>query len=146
MTIRNLSRYYFIKKEIDQLEEQLKELSDSVIGSPAISGMPSSHGNTSPIEQLIIKKNKLEEKLLRKKNELLEEQIYIENYLETIKDERIRIIIRERFINCKKWEEIGRAMYFDRTTPYYAVKRYLKGNKEDEKENDDMGEIRVNKK
>lgn len=146
MTIRNLSRYYFIKKEIEQLEEQLKELNDSVLGSPAISGMPTTHGNTSPIEQLIIRKNKLEQKLLHKKNELIEEQEYIENYLETIEDSRIRIIIRERFINCKTWEEIGREMYFDRTTPYYAVKKYLKGNKEDEKENDDMGEIRVNKK
>lgn len=143
MTIRTLSRYYFIRKEIEQLREQLEELNNSVIGSPTISGMPSSHSNSSPVEQLIIKKNKLEEKLLRKTNELVEEQEYIENYLETIDDSRIRIIMRERFINCKTWEEIGKAMYFDRTTPYYAVKKYLKGNNKDEKENDDMGGNKV---
>lgn len=126
MTIKKLSKYYYIKKEVVQLEEQLEELNSRVTGSPTLNGMPSSHGNVSQVEQLVIKKSKLEEKLLCKKIELIREQENIEDYLETIEDPGIRMIIRERFINCKKWAEIGREMYFDRTTPYYILKRYLK--------------------
>jgi len=131
MTIEELSKYYRIRQEIMQIENHLKEVDATILGSPNLDGMIKGNSPSSPVEKVIIKREKLLNKLNNKKIKLLDEQIRIENYLDEIDDENIRIIIRERFINLKNWEEIGELLHYDRTTPYYQLKQYLKkrGNK-----------------
>lgn len=133
MRLDELSKYYHIKLEIKQLEDNLKELDDTAIGSPLLTGMPHSQGNVgNPTESLILKKDKLLNILKKKQEKLYDEQIKIEEFLEEVQDSTIRIIIRARFIDCKSWTQIGKELNFDRTTPYYHLKKYLKShNKED---------------
>ena len=60
MTIDELSKYHVIKLEIEQIKANLKELDDTTIGSPKISGMPQGSGHVgNPVESLVIKKSKL---------------------------------------------------------------------------------------
>lgn len=133
MRLDELSKYYHIKLEIKQLEDNLRELDDTAIGSPILTGMPHSQGSVSnPTESLVLKKDKLLNLLKKKKEKLYDEQIKIEEFLEEVQDSTIRIIIRARFIDCKSWKQIGKELNFDRTTPYYHLKKYLKShNKED---------------
>ena len=57
MTIDELSKYHVIKLEIEQIKANLKELDDTTIGSPKISGMPQGSGHVgNPVESLVIKK------------------------------------------------------------------------------------------
>ena len=87
MTIDELSKYHVIKLEIEQIKANLKELDDTTIGSPKISGMPQGSGHVgNPVESLVIKKSKLEMILKKKQDKLLDEQLKIENFLETIED------------------------------------------------------------
>jgi hypothetical protein len=127
MTIDELSKYYSIKIEVDQIKSNLKELDSTSIGSSKISGMPKGTNEVSnPTENIAIKKLKLEEILKKKQDKLLTEQLKIENFLETIEDSNIRVIIRARFIDGKPWSVIGKELNFERTTPYYHLKKYLK--------------------
>lgn len=135
MTIKELSKYHSIKIEIEQLNANLKELDNTSIGSQELTGMP--HGTRSTesiVESIVVKKLKLENILEKKKAKLLDEQLKIENFLETVEDCTVRIIIRARFIDGKNWHQIGKELNFERTTPYYHLKKYLKGRIEDEKE------------
>lgn len=127
MTIKGLSKYHNIKVEIKQLEDTVEELESTIIGSSKITGMPTNiNGNSSPTERIGIKLAQLKSKIENKKESLIDEVHKIEDFLETIDEEEIRIIIRERFLNGKTWDEIAKKMITDRSTPYYRLKNYLK--------------------
>lgn len=127
MTIKELSKYHYIKLEINQLRDRITELDKTIIGSSKMSLMPRKTGDVSnPTEQLAEKRVKLVSILNKKYEKLYSEEIKIEKFLETIDDVKVRIIIRARFIDGKNWNTIGKELNFERTTPYYHLKKYLK--------------------
>ena len=122
--MKNLNKVYWLKKEIEQIADQIKEL--TFYQGASYSGIPSgSHNNTSPIERYVMKKERLMEKLQRKFDELVTEVQRIEEYIESIEDAEIRVIARKRFIENKDWQVIGDEMYMDRTTVSRKIKKYL---------------------
>lgn len=131
MTIQELSRYHAITIEIEQITKNLKELENTVISSKELNGMPKSSNIGSSVESLLLKKEKLENLLNEKKELLLDEHLKIENFLKTVQDDNIRIIIRSRFIDGKNWHDIAKSLNFDRTTPYYQLKKYLESIKDE---------------
>lgn len=135
MTIKELSKYNTIKLEINQLNKSIAELYSTILGSPILSDMPKSKNTSkSPIETLVIKKTKLEQLLQKKKNKLLDEQIKIEKFLETIEDNIIRVIIRSKYIDGKTWGQTAKELNFERTTIYYRLTKYLEERSQNEKE------------
>ena len=127
--MRGLNKVYWLKKEIEQITEQIKEL--TLYSSPSLSGIPSGSGSkSSPVELYVIKKERLTEKLKKKINELFEEVLRMEKYIEGIKDVEIRLIARKRFIENKDWQVIGDEMYMDRTTVSRKLKKYLEREKQ----------------
>ena len=127
--MKNLNKVYWLKKEIEQITDQIKEL--TVYKGSALSGMPGGSGdNSSPIERYVLKKERLMDKLQKKFDELVSEVQRIEEYIESIEDAEIRVIARMRFIENKDWQVIGDEMYMDRTTVSRKMKRFL------EREND----------
>lgn len=127
MTIKELSKYRDLKVEIPQLQDRITELEQTIVGSSKLTGMPSSGGTTSnPTERIGLKLVKLRTNLLKKMEELIDRETKIEDFLETVEDAKVRIIIRKRFFEGKSWNDIGRELSFERTTPYYHLKKYLK--------------------
>lgn len=127
MTIKELSKFHNIKTEIKQLEDTVKELESTIIGASKITDIPNIKSiNGSPTERIGIKLAQLKSKIESKKESLIDEAHKIEDFLTTVDEEEIRIIIRERFLNGKTWEVIGREFITDRSTPYYRLTKYLK--------------------
>ena len=126
--MKNLNKVYWLKKEIEQITDQIKEL--TVYQGASFSGVPSGSNNTtSPIERYVMKKERLMDKLQRKFDELVTEVQRIEEYIENIADVEIRVIARKRFIENKDWQVIGDEMYMDRTTVSRKMKKYLEREK-----------------
>ena len=90
-----------------------------------MSGMPHGSGVSDPLFNIMQKKEKLIEKLNKKIEQYLDELIRIESYIDNIENIEIRTIARMRFVQNKKWEDIGRAMHTDRTACYRKLKNYL---------------------
>lgn len=65
---------------------------------------------------------KLKTTLENKTDKLLDELNKIEDFLNTVDDGEIRIIIRKRFIEGKTWKEVSKDIIADRSTPYYKLK------------------------
>lgn len=127
MTIKELSKYRDLKVEIPQLQDRITELEQTIVGASKMTGMPSSRGTKSnPTERIALKIVKLRTNLLKKMEELIDRETKIEEFLETVDDAKVRIIIRKRFFEGKSWNDIGRELSFERTTPYYHLKKYLK--------------------
>ena len=124
MTEKELSKYYYLKREIKDLEDRLKELG---VGLSAInldkelSSGSSEH--TSIQEKIAI----IKEKWINARLSALEEYLKIENYIETVEEVEIRQIMRYRFLDLYDWYKIGELLHCDRTTVSKKLRKYLKG-------------------
>lgn len=132
MTEWELSGLIYIKARIMRLEERIKALEDEIgLGSVKMDGMP--HGTTpgNPVERMALALAALHEDLVNLKATLLEKELEIRKYIETVEREDIKLIMEMRFVDMMDWysiagelEEItGKAI--DRTTPAKRVQKYL---------------------
>ena len=128
MTEKELSKYYWIKKEIEDIEKKLDELGYGQT-IPQISEMPKNPSNNhKPLEKLIEKRSELINMYLDKRVSTLEEYIKIEKYIDTVEEPEIRLIMRHRYLDLMQWEEIGNLLHSDRTTISKKLRRYLSEN------------------
>lgn len=58
----------------------------------------------------------------------LEEYLKIEKYISNIDDSEIRTIMRMRFLDLKKWEQIGNELKYDRTVVAKKCRKYINSN------------------
>lgn len=121
--MKRLNKLYWLKKEIEQIEMQIKEL--TVLSAMAMNGMPSGNSVSSPVERFYDRLEKLRSKLQAKLNEYITEKERIEEYIENIEDAEIRVIARLRFIDNEDYQTIGNEMFMDRTTVYKKLKKYF---------------------
>lgn len=123
MTEKELSRYYYLKKEIKDLEDRLKELGvglSAINLDKEISSGSSEH--TSIQEKIAI----IKEKWINARLSALEEYLKIENYIETVEEAEIRQIMRYRFLDLYDWYKIGEILNCDRTTASKKMRAYIK--------------------
>ena len=106
MTEKQLSRYYYLKKDIEDLEFRINELK----ATGGISGIQykedvgkGSHVNKSIQDKL----TNLMDILLEKRVSALEEYLKIENFMNTIEDSEIRLIIKYRFMDRMSWNQVA---------------------------------------
>lgn len=64
--------------------------------------------------------------LLRRRQQAVDAEYKISQYIKGIKDSRIRRIISLRYEEGLSWEKVGDAMNCDRTYPEKLLSRYLK--------------------
>ena len=121
--MKRLNKLFWLKKEIEQIEMQIKEL--TVLSAMAMNGMPSGNSVSSPVEKFYDRLEKLRNKLQAKLNEYVIERERIEDYIESIEDAEVRVIARMRFIDNEDFQTIGNEMYMDRTTAYRKLKNYI---------------------
>lgn len=139
MDIKKLNKLYYIKKNIKALEEELAEINN--LGSAPLNDMPKANGKVSnPTELFMLRRNRILEKLETKKDQYLEEYETINNFIEKIEDEEVKLIARLRFIKQKNWFDIAEEISpEDRithwTTPRKKLNRYLESKKENETTN-----------
>lgn len=123
MTEKELSRYFYLKKEVKILESQLEEFGDGVSATSYEEKIGHSGINTSIQE----KRAMLIEKIINARLDALEEYLKIETYINKVEDSEIRSIMILRFQELKSWDEIGEELHMERTTASKKLRRYLGG-------------------
>lgn len=125
MSEKDLSKYYYLKKEVENLEEKIAEFGNGIKSTQIKEvSVSSSHKNKSIQETKV----ELVARLTEKRISALEQYLEIERYIEDVDDVEIRNIMRYRYLDLMKWEDIGKKMFQDRTSVYKKMKRYLKEN------------------
>lgn len=122
MTEKELSRYFYLKKEVKSIEDKLIEFGDGVSATSYEEKIGSS-GVPSSIQE---KRTILIEKLINARLTALEEYIKIETYISKVEDSEIRSIMILRFQELKNWEQIGYELHMDRTTAMRRLRKFLK--------------------
>ena len=110
---RRLYRYLDLKRERDQIAEELKTAEDTATSpsSPNLDGMPraSRYGDTmvGRVSEII----NLRELYERKRNEISEAMLAIENAIEGLEPVE-RTLLRYRYIYGMTWEQVSVAMNY----------------------------------
>lgn len=132
MTERELQGYTFIKARIKKVKNRLAELEqENGLGSVNMDGMP--HGSTpgDPVARMAIARASLHEHLTRLLAELKEKEREIREYIESVENEEVKLIIEWRFIDLLEWYEIAGKLEemtgknVDRSTPGKKMRKYL---------------------
>lgn len=108
MTEERLNEYFYIKKEIEALENNIQSLE--------------SKKDTKYYE----KYSELSQKLKNKVDELIKVSEEIESYINSIESSDIRLIVRLRHISQMTWEEIGNKVYMSPSGVFKKYKKYIK--------------------
>lgn len=132
MTEQELMSLVYIQARINRITERIAELEEeNGLGSVNMDGMP--HGTTpgNPVERMALARAALHEKLLSLKADLLERELAIMEYIESVEQEDIKLIMELRYIDAKYWQDIAieweerTGKYADRTTLAKKVEKYL---------------------
>ena len=109
MTIKQLQDYYWQIKEIQALVEQIKELWHD----PLISHDHVSRGTevSDPTRAWSLRVSALQDKLSDKKLKLETETQAVEEWVETIKDPKVSLIIRQHFLLGKTWKQTSKIAF-----------------------------------
>ena len=123
-----MNNLYFIKKEIKEIENELKELNN--LGSSTMNDMPKGNKVGNPTETLVIRRDSIIKKLNKKIAIYIKEYERTINFINSIDDSEIRLIARLRFLSCKDWQYIAAEIspddkYIHWTTPRKKLVRYL---------------------
>lgn len=121
MTEKELGRYFWLKKEVKHLENELEEFGDGVSATSFEEKIGSS-GISISIQE---KRQRIIEKLTNARLSALEEYIKIETYINKVEDVEIKAIMVLRFQELKNWDEIGKELHMERTTASKKLRRYL---------------------
>lgn len=104
MTIRDLSQYYYLTREIEIDKERLKRLRASA-AYPSGDATPSRSGSvgTDRLGRRIADITALEEIIRDKQTSCLSERVRLEQYIAAIPDSLTRQIFTLRFVECRSW-------------------------------------------
>lgn len=137
MTKERLRRYREIKKEARQIRDQLEEI-ESRLYSPRgqlLTGMPSapSPGGGTITEVLIDRHAQLVQLYREQLARLEEEQLAVETAIESLEDPTARRLMRYRYIDGLKWEEVAVRIKYEWSRTHDLHSMALKQLKEQEK-------------
>lgn len=142
MTKKELEQLIDLKREIKEIEQNIMKISSMDIGVVPIKVDASRHGfpyvqSNATVEsydpRLADRRDRLlwEKRMLlnQRKEEAAKEEKRLTQYINNIKESRVRRIMQFRYIDGYSWEKIGDIMHFDRRTGERIVSRYLRQNK-----------------
>ena len=108
MTKKELSQLYYLKKEAKHLRDKIAELECAATGSsPRITGVPIGYGYSNKVADYAVEINDLKEMLERQLRKCICEMKRINEYIETIEDSQIRIIIGLRYVQGLTWRQVA---------------------------------------
>lgn len=122
-----LRRAIKIRKEIDEIEQRIKEVRASYMAPRAIqyNDMPKAH-NTSDLSDYYARVEIYVDMLLEREKELIGVNADIMMTVDRIADPDERRVLMLRYIDQKQWIEIARAIPCSERAVYYLHGRALK--------------------
>ena len=135
MTVKELSQFYWLKKEIDADQQRLEEL-EQMVGAPTqpqLTGMPHApNRNESKVERLAAEIVDLQAIIAARRIQCIHERAHLERWINAIPDSLTRQVFLLRFAGGLSWVDVADRMTaaHKRDFTEYAVKkrcyRYLK--------------------
>lgn len=125
MTKEELSQLFYLNRECEKLQADILDKKTRVgYKSPVMSDMP--RGNPKDYTNDLDEIADLETIMALNLKRIQRERARLEDYIGSIENAEIRLIMRLRHINCMTWEQIGDELHMDRTTISKKYNNYMK--------------------
>jgi hypothetical protein len=119
MTIEELEQYRYEKDECADLKRRIEQAGgrSSIVRDTVRGSMPEYPftAHTIRIEGISSKsiRNRayLKSQYRRKREKLLDKTVRVEQWLDTVRDAKIRCIVRYRYFDGREWPEVSRRVY-----------------------------------
>lgn len=133
MTIRELSKLYYLKKLIERDTIRLSELESRLLpGGMNLTGMPKNPSPKNMMEEVIPLLMDIKDRLRSEQAKYIQERMAIEDYINSIDDYQMRCILSCRFVDLMTWNQT--ALYIGGGNTEESVKkacyRFLKKSEE----------------
>lgn len=103
-----MNQIYYLNVEIRKLQRKLEDLRGSGLQSPKIDGMPKAPGRTgSPTEHQGVAEAELERQIENLLHQVKKKQREIFEYIGSVDDSLIRMIIIFRCVDLCTWEQVA---------------------------------------
>ena len=128
MTKEELSKLGSIQKEIELIKRELNSITEEYV-TDKVTGSMVEHPYIFTSFKICgydsSKVKRLERKLKRKLDELMDERARIEEYIESIDNATIRMILRLRHINGLRWNQIGNELGYSERQCRRVYKKFI---------------------
>ncbi|CAK7002355.1 hypothetical protein [Tissierella sp.] len=122
--IKYLDQYKYLNKEIDRKIKQLEDWRNKIFNvTGTLSDMPKSSNRSNVIEEGIATIDEIEASINKDIDNLVNLRAEIENKIEQVENLRLRELLKSRYLDSKKWEEIA---YENNYTWQWAYKSHEK--------------------
>ncbi len=109
MTVRELSKLYYIQKLIERDKQRLADLESRLQpGGMNMSGMPHSPSPKNMMEEIVPLMIELKTKIRLEMEDYLREQRRLEEFIKSVSDYQMRLILLLRFVDLLSWEDIAK--------------------------------------
>lgn len=126
LTKQELKSYNHLKKEIEQLQEQIKQLNLQIymVSSTKITGAPGGSGSPDKIADNIARLDELMRYYMDKLQVVVMRQEQIEKEIEQLPEQE-RVLMRYRYIEGLEWENIAVKMGYSWRNIHYIHSKAL---------------------
>ncbi len=119
-----LERFLSLAEAAEDLEAKIKTM-DGLKDSSFKENPSGPTGDVRTLDDIVIQKIKLEKDLRRKIKKIRHDLIILESYLDTVNSLEIRLIIRQRYIYRKSWDEVGEMIGTSGQKAYEILVKYF---------------------
>ena len=107
----HLQQVYMIQRKINRLEAQREDLRADLYSVKSPSDMPDIRVQTSltgdKMLELVARVDEIERGIIEEINALVEKKIIITNEIEKVPNENYKQLLFDRYILCRRWEQIA---------------------------------------
>lgn len=108
MTKKELSQLYYLKKEIAEVQGKITELEALAMnGTPKITDMPRGTEISDKVGNNGAKIADLKNNLQKVIKQYLDEFDRLNNFIISVKDSQMRLILTLRYVDCLSWQAIA---------------------------------------
>lgn len=131
MTLEALNDHLYILNQLQQAEERLESMKAVILGAQQYDGMPHGSGVSDKVAALAIALSKQEAEIAKLRKAVRESEKRILPFIDSIPDNRCKIIFELRFHCGLQWGEVANAIGGGNTsdTVRMTAYRYLQSGK-----------------
>ena len=108
MTRKEITQIYYLNKEVEKLQEDLRKMRSAGLQSPKLDGMPRAAGGVGdPTASRAVSEADLEKKIEHRLKRIQRLRKKIWDYTDEIYDPLLRMIIEYRCISLCSWDEVA---------------------------------------
>ena len=112
MDKRTLKSYLSLCREIEILRQERAELLNGGLGAVSNDGLPHGSGTSDPTAGTAARAAKIAAELSQKLNECIDLRLQIEQAVNALNEPRERELMRRRYIEGQRWEQVAYEMNY----------------------------------